>query len=376
MRERMKPFLANHAPALPATRAKVELNQFQWRIEQPADRNTFHAALAGRGEWETVTIPHYGPPIGKAATLYRTTFDLPGDLISRECIALRFAGVDYKCQVYLNDVCVGPHEGFFDEFEFNCTGIARAQGNILLVRVENDFTMLGSHENGDAVNGDKVYAATGLGYDDPILGWHHCPAGMGIYNRVTVEGRSHMQIRNLWVRPLVEQQTVEVRVEVENQGRNPSEEINVLVSIFGQNFPATVHLNQPHRTVGKTVRGFGDLDGDHAEEIPARMGLGRNYITVQLPLPNPNIWDLETPWLYQAQVKLLDAKGNLLDAAKQQFGMRTFTQDENSTPKGKFFLNGREIRLRGANTMGHLEPCVSRSARFTGKFTSGATVSA
>ncbi len=361
MRERMKPFLANHAPALPATRARLELDTFQWRIEQPADRNTFYDALAGLGEWETVTIPHYGPPLGKAATLYRTTFDLSADLISRESIALRFAGVDYKCQVYLNGVCVGQHEGFFDEFEFNCTGVARAKENVLLVRVENDFTMLGSHENGAAVNGDKIYAATGLGYDDPILGWHHCPAGMGIYNRVTVEGRAHMQVGDLWVRPLVEQQVVEVRVEVENQGQNPSEEINVLVSIFGQNFPATVHLDKPHRAVGKTVRGFGDLDGDHAEEIPARMGLGRNYITVQLPLPNPNIWDLETPWLYQAQVKLLDAKDNLLDAAKQQFGMRTFTQDENSTPKGKFFLNGREIRLRGANTMGHLERCVMKN---------------
>ena len=32
--------------------------------------------------------------------------------------------------------------------------------------------------------------------------------------------------------------------------------------------------------------------------------------------------------------------------------MREFRQDEDSTPKGKFYLNGREIRLRGANTMG------------------------
>jgi hypothetical protein len=38
--------------------------------------------------------------------------------------------------------------------------------------------------------------------------------------------------------------------------------------------------------------------------------------------------------------------------------MRTFTQDEDSVPRGKFRLNGREIRLRGANTMGHLDQCV------------------
>ena len=46
------------------------------------------------------------------------------------------------------------------------------------------------------------------------------------------------------------------------------------------------------------------------------------------------------------------------DALACSFGMRTFRQDEESKPKGKFYLNGREIRLRGANTMGHLERCV------------------
>jgi len=361
LRRRMTPFLASLAPALPRTRTHFALDTFQWRIEQPADRSTFQEALAGRGDWETVTIPHYGPPLGKAATLYRRTFDLPAALIACECVALRFAGVDYKCQVYLNDVCVGQHEGFFDEFEFNCTGVARATHNVLVVRVENDFTMLGSHETGQAVNGDKIYAATGLGYNDPVLGWHHCPAGMGIYNRVHIEGRAHMQIGDVWVRPLVDQQAVEVRVEVENQGPNPSEDITVLVSVFGQNFSATVHRDARHCATGKTVRGFGDLDGDHAEEIPVRMGLGRNYLTIPLPLPEARLWDLETPWLYQAQVKLLDAQGALLDARKQQFGMRAFTQDETSVPKGKFSLNGCEIRLRGANTMGHLERCVMKN---------------
>ena len=32
--------------------------------------------------------------------------------------------------------------------------------------------------------------------------------------------------------------------------------------------------------------------------------------------------------------------------------MRSFRMDDASEPKGRLFLNGREIRLRGANTMG------------------------
>ena len=40
--------------------------------------------------------------------------------------------------------------------------------------------------------------------------------------------------------------------------------------------------------------------------------------------------------------------------------MRSFAFDETSTPKGRPVFNGREIRLRGANTMGHEQQCVLR----------------
>lgn len=40
------------------------------------------------------------------------------------------------------------------------------------------------------------------------------------------------------------------------------------------------------------------------------------------------------------------------DTAGQQFGMRTFVQDTDNSPKGMYYLNGRKIKLRGANTMG------------------------
>lgn len=357
-RERHREFLADFAPPLPATRERFELKTFSWRIERPEDRSDFQALAGGAGEWETVTVPHYGPPLGKAFTLYRVEFDLPAALVAKEVVALRFRGVDYKCEAYLNGVCVGRHEGFFDEFEFNCTGVARQAGNILLVRVENDYTMLGSHKEGDAINGDKIYAATGLGYDDPVRGWHHCPAGMGIYNTVHFEGRSRLAITDLWVRPLPAEAAAELRFEVENLGPTPNEDARFLVSVFGLNFPATVHRDHAHRPHARTERGFGDLDGDHASDIPGLMGPGVSFVTVRLPMPQARIWDLDTPWLYQAQVKVLTAGGQLLDAAACPFGMRTFTQDEHSTPKGKFHLNGREIRLRGANTMGHLERCI------------------
>lgn len=360
MRKQTSPFLENHAPALPITRSLLSLEEFQWRVETSEDLENFAAALHGAGPWETVRIPHYGPPLGRAYTLYRTTFDLPAELVASDQIALCFSAVDYRCKAYLNDVCLGGHEGFFEAFEFDATGIAREHGNILVVRVENDHTMLGEAFDDIQTDGDKIYAATGLGYDDPQEGWHHCPPGMGIWQPVRVEGRAHMHIADIFVRPLPGLDFVEIQVEVEKSTSGPEEEISLLISIHGQNFPARIHEDHLHQGLGVCERGFGDLDHGVDKHKPSAMGSGRNYLSFTLPIPQARLWDLDSPWLYQAQISLIDHEGNLLDAAARQFGMRTFTQDENSTPKGKFHLNGREIRLRGANTMGNLDMCVFR----------------
>ena len=70
-------------------------------------------------------------------------------------------------------------------------------------------------------------------------------------------------------------------------------------------------------------------------------------------MPNPRIWDLETPWLYQIQVELPNG-----DTMARPFGMRSFRMDTTHKPRGRLFLNSREIRLRGANTMGFEQQCV------------------
>jgi hypothetical protein len=360
LRTQMKSFLQDLSPNLPETRDTVKIESFQWRVETPEDRANFDSVQLGGGAWEQVRIPHYGPPLGPAATIYRTTIDLPAEMFARERQVICFDAVDYRCQVYLNGVCLGTHEGFFEAFEFDATGIARASGNVLLVRVENDFTMLGQAFSDGDTDGDKIYAATGLGYDDPEEGWHHCPPGMGIWQGVRFESRSRLAITDLFLRPLPSLDAVEIQVEVHNSGSKPPEHAALRVSIYGRNFQACVHENHVHSGSGQWVRGFGDLDHGTPESEPCLMGPGKNYLSLTLPMPKAKVWDLETPWLYQAHVSLVDADGGLFDSASRQFGMRRFEQDESSTPKGKFRLNGREIRLRGANTMGNLDLCVFR----------------
>lgn len=322
VRRKFRPFLANHAPALRPRREALALTHFDWRLE-PATR------------WQRVTIPHYGGPIGRAVAHYRTTFRLPARMRRAGSLHVCFEGVDYQAHVFLNGRYLGSHEGFFAPFEFDLTAWAAAGENQLEVRVENDAICHGNHSWGQAQEGDKLYAATGLGWDDPELGWHHCPPGMGIWGRVTIEGRPALHLRDVFVRPRLEERRAEAWIEVFNpQTRDVPVELRL--SVFGKNFPGTLFRN---------VR--------FAPAEPA--GPGVNYYRFEFDVPRPRVWDLDSPWLYELQAELANG-----DGMAATFGMRSFRLDTRSRPRGRFYLNGREIRLRGANTMGFEQQDVLR----------------
>ncbi|MDQ8192903.1 glycoside hydrolase family 2 TIM barrel-domain containing protein [Coraliomargarita sp. SDUM461004] len=359
-RQKMKPFLNDFSPRQVELRKEHVFSECLWRVGAAGDAVDLGAAIKGEGNWEAVSIPHYGPPLGQAFTLYRVEFDAPDALAALPSQFLCFKAVDYICKPYLNGVCLGVHEGIFEPFEYEVTDVLKARGNVLLIYVENDFTMLGQAFAEGEIDGDKVYAATGLGYDDPSNGWHHCPAGMGIWQPFRLEGRSSLVISDLFIRPNENLDRIDVLVEVHNASEEQEIAVSLRFNLWGQNFEEEVCRDFIYHPTTVPQGGFGDLDKELPSESPMRVGGGKNYFRFSLPIDNAKIWHPDHPWLYRAQVDLLDVNEQVLDNASQQFGMRSFKQSETSVPKGKFFLNGEEIRLRGANTMGHLDMCVFR----------------
>lgn len=351
-RKHYEPFLADHAPKLPDSRLVVPIESFDWRVESEQDRKDFVSTLGGQGKWKRVSIPHYGGPLGRVATYYRTTFQVTQAMLDRGAVFVRFGAVDYKAHVFINGNLLGSHEGFFSPFEFEFTPQAHLGSNVLVVKVENDFIHMGSRTQEDAklFQGEKIYAATGPGYDDPAVGWHHCPPGMGIYQGVTVEARSRLHLHDVFVRPLPEQSRAEAWVEVFNCDVQP-ENMVLEFAVFGQNFSQTVFTSRFFN--GRTLfSGSMDNMPKGGDDANCRVSRGVNYFRVPLDLPEFRTWELESPWLYQLQVKLRDKSGRVLDVRKRQFGMRSFRMDTAGEPKGRMFFNGRPIRLRGANTMG------------------------
>jgi len=353
--------MLNLAPVQEKTRLQIPLTDFNWRVETPDDLKNFAATLRGEGNWENVTIPHYGPPLGRAVTYYFKEIELNQEAFSKGSLFICFKGVDYKASVFVNGTYCGSHEGFFAPFEFEISKLTHAGKNTILVKVENDYVSIdGKDDKGNLVIGDKIYAGSGPGYDDPDLGWHECPPGMGIYQDCYLEARSPLHINDIFIRPVLKDSIAEAWIEVNNFNPYPSGSI-LRISVYGQNFTEKVLDDLEFLPSASIIQGVGNMAKDTGwEKNLLKMGYGVNFIRIPIKMKNFRLWDIETPWLYQFQVKLYDTNGELTDAQVQQFGMRSFTMDTINSPKGRMYLNGNMIRLRGANTMGHEQQCVMR----------------
>lgn len=360
-----QPYLQQLAPRMESLRQKTVLKKFDWRIAKKKDYQNFVRVLNGEGDWEEVQIPHFDGPLGNQTTYYRTMFHAKRK--DDEALFLHFGGADYITHIFINGSLVGSHEGFFAPFEFDISDYIVEGENILVVQVINDYVHKRneSEYGGEMFGGDKIYAATGPGYDDPIMGWHHCPPGMGIYQDVYLEVRSRCFIQDIFVRPLLDEERAELWLEIYKC--DPGyEDITIDYSLYGRNFEKVVFEGKGYVPYTGCEIGLGDgfteatLKANKKIDQPMKLYMekGINYLKIPFDIPDAMIWTTQTPYLYEIQVHLKGEGGKIVDSKRQSFGMRSFVMDENTVPKGTFFLNGKKIRLRGANTMGHEQQCV------------------
>ncbi|WP_140939423.1 glycoside hydrolase family 2 protein [Sphingobacterium lumbrici] len=341
MRKKYEPFMADRSPSLPLTRHRVYLDTFEWRLV-----SSEMEPVNIEQDWQEVTIPHYTGPINKAEASYRKKLMIAESQLKADKLFLHFNAADYSVEVFINQKKVGKHTGLFGAFEFDVKPWVHIGENLLEVRIFNDVVMMGDNFflGPDRKFGQKIAACGGPGWDEPGLakGWHMSAPGFGIWQQCYLETRSDVFINSLFVNPLLEENMAEVWVELPEN----LHDIELSYSLYGQNFKRTITENNIY---------------DLLDAVPAPASPGFNLYKIHVAIPDEQLklWSPDEPWLYQVQVEVKH-KGKLLDAAKRQFGMRSFVQSEESIPKGRFYLNGKEIKLRGANMMGNLMQSVIR----------------
>jgi len=232
---------------------------------------------------------------------YRKIFDLQA---SGKNVLLEFDGVMMDAKVWVNGEFVGEWAFGYSSFAFDITKYLKDdERNVLAVQVANS---------------------------DSSSRWY---PGSGIYRNVWLTVRNPVHVAH-WGTYITTPQITDKKatVQVETLIKNKTEKVENIILV-------TTILDASGEEIAKSAK-EGRIDEN--DEI---------IFQQDLTVPNPNIWDIENPYLYRAISKVMVNK-IAVDEYETPFGIRTFKFKAN---KG-FSLNGRQVKLNGVNMHHDLGP--------------------
>jgi beta-galactosidase/beta-glucuronidase len=230
-------------------------------------------------------------PVGENNELwYQRTFTLPVSWKNKK-VLLHFGAVDWKTDVWVNNVKIGSHNGGYTPFTFEIGPFLAKTGlQKLLVRVWDPS------DKGFQPHGKQVDKPQGIMYTSVT----------GIWQTVWLEPVGNSCISGLKTVPDVDGGTVSVLAET--NGIQPGDVVEVRV------------LDQ-----GKVISS-------------ARAAACQEVL---VNVPDARLWSPETPFLYDLEISLL-RQGVIEDQVKSYFGMRKISTRRDENGIIRLQLNNRD----------------------------------
>ncbi len=333
------------------TEYSVEINQ-NWQFSQ-----------AGKNEWLPATVPgsvhtdllqnkkiedpyyrlneHSQQWIDKVDWEYKTTINIPAEVLKRDRIVLDFKGLDTYADVYVNEQLALSADNMFREWSADIKAVAKEGNNDIrilfrspivegLKKYDANGYVIPVSDNDQAVNGEveggkmvSVYTRK-AGYH---FGWDWGPrlVTSGIWRPVYLRAWDITQINNLQI--------------VQNSLTKESAELTANFEIE----------SEQEITADLSVENDGTILA--TQTVKLEKGI-KNY-TVNFSIANPKLWwtnGLGEQPLYNITGKV-NANNNL-STKTDRIGLRTLKLVRNNDEHGTTFyfeLNGIPVFMKGAN---------------------------
>ncbi len=220
---------------------------------------------------------------------YKRTFTVPGSWKSNT-VLLHFGAVDWKTEVFINDIKVGSHTGGYTPFSFDITPYLTSGNQKLVVKVWDPTS------DSYIPRGKQVTKPEGIWYT-PVS---------GIWQTVWLEPVPKKHIASLKTIPNID--TKQISVKACTQNATVGDIIEVIVKDGSQ-------------VVAKGKAAAGE--------------------SVDITLPNMKLWSPESPFLYDLEVNLYE-KGRLSDKVKSYAAMRKVSSKKDSEGIVRLQLNNKD----------------------------------
>jgi len=262
---------------------------------------------------------------------------------------LRFDGVDYFADVWLDGTHLGDHEGYFEPFEFEISDALDAgSDHELLVRVDSP------REDPETVWPDEKRLVKGIlqhwdgrpGSWDPEYGQDMNTGG--IWNDVTVYETAPVRVRDASYAPvLLDDGSAVVRATATVQNLTGEQ---VEASLSGRVEPID------DESVASDGDGDGDDDTDEernqgasaTRERSVRLEPGTTDVELAVHVANPKLWwtwDMGEQHLYEGTIAVA-VDSETASEWVDRFGIRELSMDD---PGEEWRLNGEPFYPRGSN---------------------------
>ena len=239
------------------------------------------SSLSGVGR--TVAVDEY--------LWYHRTFSLPKAWKGKR-VLLHFGAVDWKADIWVNDVKAGSHTGGYAPFSLDITDALKSGENSLTVRVWDGT------DTGFQPRGKQVRKPSGIWYTSVT----------GIWQTVWLEPVPEQHIRNLRTTPDLDAGCIRVLAEGVDRGV-------VEVSLSAE---------------GRRVASARALAGSE----------------VEIPVPDARLWTPDDPYLYDLEVSLV-RDGKTLDRVQSYCAMRKVGMAPDKDGILRLTLNDKPIFMYG-----------------------------
>ncbi len=220
---------------------------------------------------------------------YRQSFSIPSKWKDKS-ILLHFGAVDWKADVFLNDIKIGSHTGGYTSFSFDITPFLKPGEQKLVVKVWD-----GTNEG---------YQPCGKQANHPEGIWY-TPVS-GIWQTVWLEPVNNKYIQQ--INTVADIDRGNLNVDVSTVNAKPSDIVEVIVK-DGAKIVAS----------GKSVCGQ----------------------SLQLNIPDAKLWSPENPFLYDVEVNLFE-KEKLQDQVKSYAAMRKVSTKRDNNGIVRLQLNNKD----------------------------------
>ena len=226
---------------------------------------------------------------GENEVWYKRTFEVPAKWKGKN-VLLHFGAVDWKADIWVNDIKIGSHTGGYTPFSFDVSPFLNKAGTQKLVVRVWDGT-------------DKGFQPRGKQTSEPRGIWY-TPV-TGIWQTVWLEPVSAKRIENIQTVPNIDNGQLAVKVET-----------NVLA--FGDVIEVKVF--------------------DGIKEIASVKASSTEKLEVSVP--DAKLWSPESPFLYTMKVNLI-SNGVVLDQVNSYFAMRKISTKRDANGIVRLELNNK-----------------------------------